>query len=206
MQLIGLNGFKGSGKDTAYEQIKLSLDHRQVVKRVAFADKLKIMAMLSLGYEGSDEEMIDRANLLKENGVVESRYFPGDLIQSHYLSGRKYLQHFGNHARTVFGDTFWIDQILPKPIRQEVFGELYTRYPGVDYLIVTDVRYPNEAGRIRDLGGTVWEIVRPGVESDGHSSEIPLPRSMVDLTVLNDGPIEQLRARLAEHLTAVTNA
>jgi hypothetical protein len=206
MQLIGINGFKGSGKDTVFEQIKLELADNGPVRRIAFADKLKCMAMLALGYEGTAAELIEAANLLKESGVVESRYFPTRSIVSEYLSGREYLQRFGDHARQVFGESFWIDQILPEApgyfLPNEIPNELALseRYPDTDYLVVTDVRYPNEAQRVRDLDGLVWEIKRPGVESDGHSSEKPLPEELVDLTILNDGPIEQLRRRVADNL------
>jgi molybdopterin-guanine dinucleotide biosynthesis protein len=50
VKIIGINGLKTAGKDTTYECVRTSL--RRHVKRAAFADKLKIMAMLALGYEG----------------------------------------------------------------------------------------------------------------------------------------------------------
>jgi hypothetical protein len=98
----------------------------------------------------------------------------------------------------VFGESFWVDQVLPPP---DVTGRQPTprharshlRAAAGDHrsvdglkprgnfntLCVTDVRYPNEAERVLALDGEVWEVVRPGLEPDGHSSEEPLPRELV---------------------------
>ena len=77
---------------------------------------------------------------------------------------------------------------------------MHDKYPDVDVLCVTDVRYPNEADRVHQLGGEVWQIVRPGLESDGHSSEIPLPAEKVDLSIFNGFEIETLYSTVEEVL------
>lgn len=118
-----------------------------------------------------------------------------------HLTGRQYLQHFGNEARKVFGATFWIDQVLPQPSEHpdpesrwaSNDADLARRYPGIETLCITDLRYPNEAERIIALGGTIWEVIRPGTASDGHVSEIPLPRHLVDMTIPNMGTLDDLR-------------
>lgn len=127
----------------------------------------------------------------------------------HDLTGRQFLQNLGSHARQVFGDTFWIDQVLPQGTYTVPgdWGERDTvvsnaaaveeRYPDVDVLCITDLRYPNEAERIKLLGGVIWEVERPGLASDGHDSEQPLPRALVDYTIVNDDTLDTLRARVA---------
>lgn len=116
------------------------------------------------------------------------------------ITGREYLQNIGNEARVVFEPNFWINQVLPEPShhpasdlrRYENDRSLRERYPDALYVCITDLRYPNEAERVKALGGHVWEVVRPGVESDGHASEIPLPRNLVDLTINNGGDLDDL--------------
>lgn len=193
MQIIGLAGFKTSGKDTAYQLIRDALPGAKV-ERAAFADKLKIMAGRAIGLDGSDEQMIHAMNDFKENGILTGS---ADTFHTS-ITGRQYLQDFGQKAREVFGDTFWIDQVLPDdPIT------LQFKYSTVDVLCVTDVRYPNEAQRIRDLGGCVWEIVRPGLESDGHASETPLPRTLLERTIYNHATIPEFGELLEQSIKEV---
>ncbi len=196
MRVIGINGFKTSGKDTTYGLISRICSHK-VVQRVAFADKLKIHSGLALGLERPDAEMIQLMDSMKDTAKLTVRYWDPttkrDGIQR--LTGRQYLQWVGGHARRVFGDTFWIDQVLPQSP-----DDLGARFVGVDIVCVTDVRYPNEAERVRSLGGEVWEVVRPGLTGDGHASEIALPRHLVTRTILNDSSLEVLQARVTEAL------
>ena len=220
MKLIGINGFKTSGKDTTYEIVKsFATDFDQGtqgrVERRAFADNLKIMAALALGYVGNDAELIDYMNQLKESGSVQSEIlWPAaerarrrDILLPNgtSFSGREYLQLFGQHAREVFGDSFWVDQVVPLDNRR--FEEIWRTYGRKGDIVglpaigcVTDVRYENEAVRVLDQGGVVWEVVRPGIESDGHSSEIPLPREYVTYQILNDSDLNGLEARVAKAL------
>lgn len=219
MKLIGINGLKGSGKDTTYECVKALVeaftepteaDLTGRAERRAFADNLKIMAALALGYAGDDETLIASMNLLKEKGSVgswldDSAGLDGCLN----ITGRRYLQEFGNRAREVFGDTFWVDQVAPlnSGSFREVWGTLGRKGPKVGYPAVgcvTDVRYPNEAERIQKCGGTVWEVIRPGLESDGHASEKPLPRELVDEQIVNDRTHDDLMRTVAATIHRTT--
>lgn len=199
MRLIGINGFKTAGKDTAYDIIKEIRRVKQAqmrsesgwrTQRAGFADKLKIMAAKALGMtEISDYSCIKLMNECKENWQIEV-YRKQSARAITKFTGREYLQWFGGEARTVFGENFWIDQVLPNTTSYEE-GQvaLHCQYPDTDMLVITDVRYPNEAQRVKDLGGEIWEVVRPGLESDGHGSETPLTRELVDLTIVNDTTI-----------------
>jgi hypothetical protein len=177
------------------------------------------MAAMALGFEGSEESLIARMDDAKERwifhikrevayGVRGPAYEPVT-----NLTGRQYLQNFGNHARAVFGDTFWIDQVLPAPhysfdsLDRETWlnpreneRNLKQRYPNVDVLCITDLRYENEAERIKLLGGVIWEVQRPGLTSDGHITEQPLPRELVDAEIINDSTLDVLEARVAQSI------
>lgn len=207
MQLIGINGFKRAGKGETGNAI---FDyHEGVVYQIGFADKLKIMAARALGFNRPPHDLIELMDSMKETAVFRVMYadpqIEGFRLEDphvHELSGREYLQNFGNDARQLFGENFWIDQVLPYPAKPNEDGTdeqdnilaLKERYPGVDCVAITDLRYPNEAQRVLDLGGEVWEVVRPGLVSDGHASEQPLPRELVTEQITNDGDIDKLRA------------
>ena len=188
MNLIGITGLKTSGKDTTYEAIR-TLTEGQAVRR-AFADNLKRIGALALvlEYEAMDE--------FKERGRIELWEVPAVDI-----TGRQYLQNLGVGAREVFGTGFWVDQVLPvDKARRELIWRDPKTHELPKWAVVTDVRFPNEAARVLDLGGEVWEVVRPGLESDGHASEIPLPRYLVTRTILNDSTVDRLRDKVADAL------
>ena len=64
-------------------------------------------------------------------------------------------------------------------------------------VVTDDVRFPNEAAMIRDLGGELWRIERPGITYDGdHSSEGGLEDITPDQVIVNDGTIAQLKAKI----------
>lgn len=210
MRLIGINGLKTSGKDTTFKTVA-SLMPDERVERRAFADKLKIMAALAIGFTGPDEHLIREMDKFKEDGRIEIPYetnasFSGlPMPGKRTITGRQYLQWFGAHARDVFGKSFWVDQVVP--IDPNAFTDIWATvgrtgpWVGVPELgCITDVRYPNEAERVLTLDGVVWEVQRPGLESDGHSSEEPLPRELVTRVIDNSGDLAHLEREVAAAL------
>jgi hypothetical protein len=218
MQIIGINGFKRSGKgETALAIADVVGEEAfgfKVTKGVGFADKLKIMAARALGFSGPDEDMIALMDEAKEQwlfNLTGGGHFGDPEIVFHELTGRQYLQNFGNEAREIFGDTFWIDQVLPKvpyitptgTPQQVVDITLQAKYPKVDVLCITDLRYENEADRVLSLGGVVWEVIRPNTESDGHASEQVLPRELVTRQIDNSGDLMSLRFEVEKALASL---
>lgn len=194
--LIGLHGEAGSGKDTAYGFIANATPPEVPVRRDAFADRLKVSAARALGYPDPDsEKCIALCNALKVNGEIIV-FVEGDTAEErdHWvITGREYLQLYGTEAhRDVFDQDFWVNQVLD-------------HYRKGELLVVTDVRFPNEAEAILAAGGTIWEIVRPNaakIAESGHASETRLPDDLIDLTIVNDGTLEEFREEVLDALTA----
>ena len=198
MNLIGITGLKTSGKDTTYEAIR-TLTGGQAVRR-AFADNLKRIGALALGLE------FDQMERFKEIGQLDIGGLPPQWPAGSTTTGRQYLQNLGVGARDVFGSNFWVDQVLPiDRARREL---IWCDHPELlklpTWAVVTDVRFPNEAQRVLYLGGEIWEVVRPGLESDGHASEIPLPRGLVTREILNNSTIHDLTLEVEHALRNYT--
>ena len=177
--IIGLHGHKRVGKDTVYEIIRSSYPH---AIRLAFADKIKESLAALFGVS------IREINLLKEEGgmfKVESKSF------EHSYGWRTFAQRYGTEAhRDLFGDDFWVDLILPENFKYS---------PLEDLIVVTDVRFKNEAKRISDLGGHIIHITRPEIESnDPHISEERLPSEYISYNICNDGSLENLKDKVIE--------
>jgi hypothetical protein len=225
-QIIAFNGAKRHGKGVSAQFAADLIDERAFATstQVGFADKLKLAAARALGFHDLDTAqavaLMDEAKERWDFAITKHGSDPSlDNEWSHMrlsphwsviepvttLSGRQYLQWFGTEVgRDLFGDTFWIDQVLPQhgdDVRW-ARAELSRRY-GTDYVLITDCRFVNEAQRVKDLGGKVVEVVRPQLIKPcppEHASEQPLPRGLVDATLINDGDLGTLRMRVEQLL------
>lgn len=162
--LIGLTGYAGAGKDTAAAYL---IEHYGFERR-AFADKLR-----ELAYE-QDPWLTSCGLRYAVDSVGWDRAKRGD------SQIREYLQDAGQAHRKVFGKDFWVDQVLPSTLG--VPGWLRRAR-----IVVTDCRYPNEARRIRSLGGVIVRITRSDVGPvNDHASEQPLAAEHVFVNVTGD--------------------
>jgi len=198
--LIGLSGCKGVGKDTAAQW----LIEEQGYTRLAFADKLKeaVANLLDISVEEVDnfkavssEGWITRKPsdplpqpttfvVVKQGGIFESE-----------MSWREFLQRFGTEmGRNTFGQDFWIEQWIQSLSQLKTTGYDIAS-GGLPSVVVTDVRFENEAKAIKLYDGYIIEITRPGHKPDGHASEDPIPSILVDATVRNESNLEDFKSR-----------
>lgn len=95
---------------------------------------------------------------------------------------RTFLQDLGVYRRVRDGEDYWVQRLAAW--REEV-------HPA--RLVITDVRFANEAAWVRQQGGELWRVVRPGVSIEStHVSETEQRGIPVDRTFLNDGTIADL--------------
>ena len=174
--LIGVNGFKGAGKDTIADYLVAKHNFR----KISFADPLKDLVCKMLE--------INREDLERYKNIDVDVQFRGRPI-----TFRKFLQNLGDGARDVFGGDFWIEQAIEKIS------------PGHHY-VFSDARYDNELLAIRGYDGYNIQVIRPGVESDGHASEMPPNINYIDYLIRNDGTPQQLFAQVEHALTAFAKA
>lgn len=219
-KLIGLAGAKRSGKNTVAKLIAEIAADSHVVEG-SFAAKMKVAAMKALGYTvpTDDKTLVALADEIKENGEIAVR-FPPKKSEAKF-TGRQYLQWFGTECgRQTFGDSVWIDLALPLNERttaviqtaegpqEVVFGDgNLTDYDEngdlIDIWVFTDVRFENEAIRIHQNGGEVWQVLGgQSQEGDTHASEVPLDSSYVTKTIDNYGTINDLRQQVKDALYA----
>jgi len=89
--------------------------------------------------------------------------------------------------------------------RQNISEDLWTRTlferPHGPHLVIPDVRFDNELDIIRDRGGIVIHIHRPGVGPvNNHISEVPV--SGADHVIVNSGSLEDLGKQVVEIASA----
>lgn len=193
MKVIGLTGLARSGKDTACGMIQnWAQRHTELrVERLAFADPLKRSAAAALGYEGDDSIVFcDRLKGDDARVVINL-----DEHARRVISGREFLQNYGTEAhRNIFGEDFWTN-VADDALTQYAFN-------GIDVVVITDVRFPNEAKMVHDwVAGEVWELERSGAglwHGLEHASEAGVPTDQIDDTIHNESDLFELRRRVEE--------
>jgi enamine deaminase RidA (YjgF/YER057c/UK114 family) len=172
--LIGLTGYAGSGKDTVADI--LVRDHG--FKRYAFADKMR-EALLTLN------PFVEECGLSLQDILSNETW---DEAKRRYPEVRELLQRFGTEVgRAMFGEDFWVD-LVARQIEDEL--------PWGSNVVMTDVRFANEANWVYHEFGTVLRITRPGVgPANDHSSEKLSFSAAFEIT--NDRDIPHLASEVA---------
>ena len=93
---------------------------------------------------------------------------------------RKLLQNLGNSARKIIDENVWVTLALGNiDVNQRV--------------VITDVRFENEAVMIKLMGGQLWRVKRIGVGPvNDHVSESELEGYKVDQIFVNNGTLKDL--------------
>jgi hypothetical protein len=193
--LIGLSGKSGSGKSTAANY----LTDRHGYHQFAFADALKDIVELAFGF--SDEQLY---------GALK------DKVDSHWgVAPRWCLQWLGTEIfRSRFPD-IWI-----RRLRRDIMNFLSIN--GQRPIVVTDVRFRDEAEALKRLGAVLVRIERtrgapePGIHplpfgTTYHPSEIDLDgwegwrAGRGNHVLRNDGSLKKLYSGLNEVLALHTD-
>ena len=185
MQLIGLTGRAGCGKNTVADF--LCETHGFV--QIALADPLRdgLKAMLGL-----TAEQLHRRDL-KET--------PIDWIGK---SPRELLQTLGTEwGRELVADDLWLRVAARRIARIKA----YPPHLHVAGIVVSDIRYENEADWLREQGGQLWLIKRnPNhrhameERTASHSSEQHIPTHAGEPRIYNHGTLDELYDQVAEIL------
>ena len=208
--IIGINGYSNSGKDTVgiiiqylkctnkgnisiedaitnYEDHQWWLEEKSEWEIKKFAAKLKDIASHLTGIDIED---------------FEDQEFKKTLLGSEWgMTVREFLQKLGTDAlRTGLHDNVWVnalmadyvaigDNLLEGEVRKVREEDLI--YPN---WIITDTRFPNEAQVIKDKGGIVIRINRPGIEPiNNHPSEVGLDHWKFDYKIVNNSDLFELK-------------
>lgn len=188
IKIIGLKGKSGAGKDTVGNYLFQRCDRS--FKKLALADPLKEIISIITGWS---------MHMIRGESS-ESRYFRETVIHPEFgMTCREMLQHVGTELfRNHFDPDMWV-KIARRRILEAVKENRH--------VVVTDIRFDNEAKMILDLGGEIWTI-----ERDVDSSQVSISEAASqhiserefevegEKTIKNNGTIEELYAKINDLL------
>ncbi|MCZ9884629.1 deoxynucleotide monophosphate kinase family protein [Arthrobacter sp. B2a2-09] len=178
--IVGLIGKKRSGKDT----FGAALIEAHGFTRVAFADPLRQAALALdpfVGRPALPGQLAPQKDV-RLSDVIET--IGWEAAKDYVPEVRRILEAFGTDSIRKLDEGFWVRMAVEKI--QATDGPV----------VVTDVRFPNEADKIRELGGIVVRIVRPSQEPTGpaHQCETSLDEYCEDMTFYNASTLDDFTA------------
>jgi dephospho-CoA kinase len=131
-----------------------------------------------------------------------------DAIDPRYkLKPREVLQWIGTEGvRSLYPDV-WADYLIRKA-NETLANSLVERITRgsyglriTDYVVVTDVRFLNEARKIQEAGGQIWHVWRPGLAQMAHASERECDSiaDIADVLIDNSSTLDALREQVLRH-------
>jgi hypothetical protein len=179
-----------------------------------WAGKLKYIASIITGIpvEKFEDQEFKKTNLGPEWSYLgpscdggKTKFSTADLVEKQ-MTVRDLLQILGTEAmRDGLHKNVWVNALMADyKIHPEHFNDIANgRETGDGYpnWIITDTRFPNEAQAIKDKGGMVIKVDRPGVGPvNGHPSEDALKDYNFDYVIHNDGSINDLDNKVIEFI------
>ena len=195
--LIGISGKKQSGKNTVSNIIRsISILDTQQISNI---DKLNfISTLITTGlakynntiYHTYSSKFIELsfADKVKDIASVitnEPKYkyntesFKQTTFNLLNITHRELLQKIGEGLRKSIDPDIWVKLLL-------------SNYNPDNNIIITDVRYKNEADMIKNLNGILIRINRDTGYIDNHKSEIDLNDYNFDYEINNDSDLNEL--------------
>lgn len=179
-RIIGITGRKRHGKDS----VARFLPPEFVTFSLAKPVKDIAREIYGLSLSDTDGTTTDKERILPEWD----------------LSPRQILQRIGTEmGRSIHPET-WTRYVKRKMDKEfSVWGEVERSIlRGVRVAVITDVRFLNEADAVRSWGGVIWRVIRPGydVQEDTHASETESDLIEPNLTLVNDGTLEDLKKQV----------
>jgi hypothetical protein len=169
MNLIAFSGFKTSGKSSAANH----LVELYGAERISFAQPIREMLGV-LGLTGSD--------------LSTGKETPHPVLGGN--TPRFAMQTLGTQwGREMIDQRLWLNLLAARVCAAKDAGKL---------VVIDDVRFANEVELIRDLGGVIIHIERPGLTGGEHASEAGIPLDRVSYTIVNNRAVENLLSLVSQ--------
>lgn len=177
--LIGLYGPSRAGKDSVAQILVDDFGYEQRAQAAAIR---KILLQVDPILEKDDGNLIGLKELFLECGE------DWDKVKAVSKESVDLMIKLGQACRDVIGLDVWLNTALP-PANSTA------------KIVISDVRQPNEYDAIKDHGGKIWKIIRPGVEMRGMDGL--LDDRHFDAVLHNRGSLVDLRGMVQATISSM---
>lgn len=225
--IIGINGYSGSGKDTVgviiqylnctnvgeisiedaikdYSVHQWWLEDQSGWEVMKFAGKLKDIAshLTGIDREKFEDQEFKKTELGPEWNVPATISLVDGVVKlNDYkpMTVRDLLQKLGTECmRTGLHTNTWVNALFADYVPVDYNDD---EQPSLPNWVITDTRFTNEAQAIKDKGGIIIRVDRPGVEPiNTHPSEVGLDNWKFDYKIANVSDIYTLKESVREIL------
>ena len=179
--MYGITGLMGSGKSTVVDYLVKEYGFDEY----AFAQPIKQIAMI-MGFKHID--------------VYGTQEDKESVNPNMGISGREFLQKFGTEGMREM-----MPQILPD-LDLGDFGSPWIKICDnylknrncMNPIIISDMRFADEAAYLRDRRACLIKIIRPSNKETNHRSETEINSIKADITIINDGNLDNLYNQIDE--------
>lgn len=207
--LVALTGAAGAGKDSAADYL---VAHARFAK-LAFADSLRAEVAEAFDLIERPAILTNRDTKERPHDALALRHcasfcFIGAVamathatVNSEWLdaprSPRQILQWWGTEYRRAEDSQYWIKSLAARISAR--------RDGGQERFVITDCRFANELAYIHAMGGKLWRLERPDLESveGAHASAAGLPPEDAHATLANDHNLLALRTKVLQQWWAL---
>jgi dephospho-CoA kinase len=177
-KLIGMIGRKRSGKDTFGEYIVNKHGYNNVSLAKPLKEACKIIFNLS-------DEQLDT-----DKEIPDSRWgniTPRKILQ--LVGTELFRDELNKQSKELnsIGETIWITN----------FKQWYSKNKDSN-VVITDIRFEDEAKMVRDLGGTLINITRNTELQDKHISENEIDNIKAHYYIENNGTLKEFYDKIDE--------
>lgn len=196
MIVVGLSGYKGAGKDTVADILVRDYGFT----KMSFAAPLKAMLRRLdpiIGhdlYAGCCAECSDQPEVTEVRMSDAAKFGFDDQSLKHSPWAeevRGLWERLGTECIREEDEDFWVS-----------LAELQIEASTAERIVFTDVRFENEVEMIyaqesENIHTSVWRIARQGTAAGDHDAEKLAGLLGEEVTILNDGTIDELREPVA---------
>lgn len=214
-----VHGDAGAGKDTLANFLATELE----IETYAFAKPIKqlVHALFDtleswtdsrenkervMNYHVDPDSLRAAADVYYKIGLGELEDFPDAWEAWQHLLGLELSESTGTYIANVSLRQAY--QLIGTEWGRSILDNIWQEL-APDGVIISDVRFDSEAEFLRDRGYTIIEVIRPGlkkISESSHASEAGLLNTLVDIVVVNEGTVNDLRMKAIELIVNQTRS